>query len=65
MDELEPRRKRGRPRSDPATRNVKLRLTEVQIKLLRAWGRGDVSAGLRWLVDAMTPFIRRRERGSK
>lgn len=26
-------------------------LTDAQCKLLRMWGRGSLSAGLRWLID--------------
>lgn len=27
-------------------------LTDDQARLLRRWGRGDASAGLRWLIDS-------------
>ena len=49
----------GRRRNDPPTRKVSLSLTDEQVKLLRMWGRGDVSAGLRWLIDAAVPHVRR------
>lgn len=32
-------------------------LTDDQAALLRKWGRGDLSAGLRWLIDAAAPLI--------
>jgi hypothetical protein len=34
-------------------------LTDEQVKLLRMWGRGDVSAGLRWLIDQSKLLIRK------
>lgn len=47
----------GRPRNNPPTRRYTVALTEAQIRLLRMWGRGDASAGLRWLIDAAAPMI--------
>lgn len=29
-----------------------------QAKLLKKWGNGNMSAGLRWLIDAAAPLIR-------
>lgn len=49
----------GRKRNDPPTRKISLSLTEEQVRLLRMWGRGDVSAGLRWLVEAAIPHVYR------
>lgn len=34
-------------------------LTEEQAKLLRMWGRGDLSAGLRWLVNQAKKFVKK------
>jgi hypothetical protein len=33
-------------------------ITHAQAELLRLWGNGDISAGLRWLVDAAEIFVR-------
>jgi hypothetical protein len=41
----------GRKRNDPPTKAHCLSITEEQAKLLRRWGKGDMSAGLRWLID--------------
>lgn len=49
----------GRKRNDPPTSPRCVCLTDEQVKLLRMWGRGDVSAGLRWLIDTVAPMIRR------
>lgn len=50
----------GRPRNDPPIRELHVRLTEEQIKLLRMWGRGDLCAGLRWLIDTVAPLIHKQ-----
>lgn len=39
-----------------------IRLTEAQAKLLRQWGRGDVSAGLRWLIDCAEKVVKKIEK---
>lgn len=49
----------GRPRSDPPTVSQSMRLTIEQIRLLRQWGRGDASAGLRWLIDQAKHLVRK------
>ena len=49
----------ARPRANPPVKRRCVTLTDEQVKLLRMWGRGDVSAGLRWLVDTVAPLIRR------
>ena len=49
----------GRKRSNPPTKKRCVCLTDDQVKLLRMWGRGDVSAGLRWLIDAAKQLVRR------
>ena len=49
----------GRPRSNPPTIGQNVRITSHHAKLLRMWGKGDVSAGLRWLIDAVAPMIHR------
>ena len=40
----------GRPKHNPPLKKRLLSITEEQAKLLRMWGRGDMSAGLRWLI---------------
>lgn len=54
----------GRPPNDPPCHGVRLYITEEQVKLLRMWGRGDVSAGLRWLIDVVAPTIVKPEKNS-
>lgn len=49
----------GRPAHDQPLRSYSIRLTEEQARLLRLWGRGDMAAGLRWLIAAARPLIRR------
>lgn len=49
--------KRGRKKLDPPVIRKCVNITEAQVKLLRMWGRGDVSAGLRWLIDAAAPLV--------
>lgn len=51
MDSTDDKPKRGRPRHVPPLKKRQINLTDVQVGLLRKWGRGDVSAGLRWLID--------------
>lgn len=50
-------RRGHRPRHVPPLKKRCVNLTEEQVKLLRVWGRGDVSAGLRWLITAAAPLI--------
>lgn len=49
----------GRPRNNPPTKMRSIYLTDEQVKLLRMWGRGDVSAGLRWLLAVAAPMVRK------
>lgn len=51
--------RRGRRPHDPPLKKRLVSMTEAQARLLRMWGRGDLSAGLRWLVDTAAPLIRR------
>lgn len=53
--------RRGRKKNFPPTKARCVYLTDAQVRLLRMWGRGDVSAGLRWLIDAAAPAVRRPE----
>lgn len=47
----------GRRPHVPPLRATVVRLTEAQAALLRKWGRGDMSAGLRWLIDSAAGLI--------
>ena len=49
----------GRKRHEPPLIRRFVRLTDEQARLVRMWGRGDLSAGLRWLITAAAPMIRR------
>ena len=51
------RAKAGRKRNDPPTKPHCVCITDEQARLLRMWGRGDVSAGLRWLIDTAKKLI--------
>ena len=48
----------GRKRSDPPLRRRCVTITDEQALLLRIWGKGDVSAGLRWLITAARPLVK-------
>ncbi len=52
----------GRKRLDPPVSEHRLNLTDEQVKLLRTWGRGDVSAGLRWLIDQAKHVVRKPDK---
>jgi hypothetical protein len=45
---------------DPPVKRICVHLTDEQMKLLRMWGRGDLAAGLRWLIDAAKHFVQKR-----
>ncbi len=47
----------GRKRHVPPLKEYHISLTEEQARLLRMWGRGDMSAGVRWLITAAKPLI--------
>lgn len=52
----------GRPKHIPPLKEITVSLTDAQIKLLRMWGRGCVSEGLRWLINTASPLILHPER---
>lgn len=52
----------GRKKLNPPVKQRCIMLTDEQCKLLRMWGRGDLSAGLRWLISAAAPLIRKVEK---
>lgn len=57
----QPRKARGhRKRHIPPLKKRNINLTDEQCKLVRSWGRGDLSAGLRWLITAAAPLIKRK-----
>lgn len=47
----------GRKKKDSAREKYNVYITPRQAELLKMWGGGDISAGLRWLVDAAEPLI--------
>ena len=49
----------GRKPIYPPVKKRCISMSDEHIKLLRMWGRGDVSAGLRWLIEAAAPMIHR------
>lgn len=53
----EPKRRGHRRKHVPPLRKRLVSLTDNQAALLRKWGRGDLSAGLRWLVDAASALV--------
>ncbi len=54
----------GRKRNDPPTDEHTFSVTKEQAKMLRMLGKGDMSLGLRWLIDAATPLLHRPESNS-
>jgi hypothetical protein len=46
----------GRPRGEPSM-ICTFYLTKSQIDLLKKWGGGNASAGLRWLIDQASKMI--------
>lgn len=52
--------KGGRRKHIPPLKKRLVSMTDEQAALLRKWGRGDVSAGLRWLVDSASALILRK-----
>jgi hypothetical protein len=50
----------GRPRGPRPLPVRSVRMSPEHAKLLRLWGGGDLSAGLRWLIDAAAPLIQQR-----
>lgn len=49
----------GRKKHYPPLKRRCVSITDEQAKLLCAWGRGDMSAGLRWLIEAASVFVRK------
>ena len=62
MDEQpKPKRKKtgGRKAHIPPLKKKRVNLTDEQVKLLMKWGRGDLSAGLRWVIDQSKWLVRK------
>ncbi len=49
----------GRVKSNPPLKKICVNLTEEQCALLRKWGRGDLSAGLRWAIEQSKWLVRK------
>ena len=49
----------GRKPNNPPTKGVRVYLTDEQARLVRIWGKGDMSAGMRWLINNAALLIRR------
>lgn len=49
--------RKGAGRKKVGRRTYAVRLTDRQAALLCLWGGGDMSAGLRWLIDGAAPLI--------
>lgn len=47
----------GRKKSTDPIVTYSVDITHSHAELLKKWGGGDVSAGLRWLVDTVKIFI--------
>lgn len=62
-EQRRPKRKKtgGRKKHVPPLKKRCMNLTDDQCKLLRMWGRGDLSAGLRWLIEAAKHLVRKEE----
>ncbi len=55
--EVKKKGKAGRKKHVPPLKKRNLSLTDEEMKLLRMWGRGSVSAGLRWLIAEAAKVI--------
>ncbi len=53
----------GRKPHVPPLKERYVRLTDEQCALLRKWGRGDLSAGLRWLIEQAKHLVGKPEPG--
>ena len=49
----------GRKKSTDPIVTYSVRITISQAESLKTWGGGDLSAGLRWLIDSSEILIRR------
>ena len=51
----------GRKKADNSINTYSVRITPEQVELLKLWGGGDISAGLRWLMSVAAIFVQQRE----
>lgn len=49
----------GRKKSTDPIVTYHVHITSAQASLLKKWGAGDISAGLRWLVEAASVLIQK------
>ncbi len=61
MDNKDKKVRGHRRKHVPPLKKRLVNLTEDQAKLLRKWGRGDISAGLRWLIDSAASLVLKRD----
>ena len=47
----------GRKKSTDPIVTYSVQITSRQAELLKRWGDDDISAGLRWLIDAAEVFV--------
>ena len=52
----------GRKKHVPPLKKRLVSMTDEQAQLLRMWGKGDLSAGLRWLIEATAPMVHKPTR---
>ena len=52
----------GRRAHVPPLKRRCVNITDDQAALLRKWGKGDVSLGLRWLIDQAKNLVRKVEK---
>ena len=50
----------GRKKATDPIVTYSVKITNTQAKLLKVWGGGDISAGLRWLIDIADMFVRKK-----
>ena len=48
----------GRKKKAPLI-DYSVHITAAHASLLKEWGGGDISAGLRWLIDASSIFVQK------
>ena len=52
----------GRKKATDPLATYHVDITPAQASLLKGWGGGDISAGLRWLIDAASILVRKPTR---
>ena len=51
----------GRKKEVTPTKRRCVKLSDEHMRLLRMWGRGNASAGLRWIIEVSKLVVRRVE----